>query len=220
MKKRNTRKILIGIALSGALITGCTTKETTIGDHLPVRVYIAPELPSTIQQTVLLPPLGIKDPALREKVRQKLYQGARRHFVNPLQVVNPDSSYANYITEKNLVTPDGTLNTSEVVIIGELMDVSHVICPMFLEIRPYPPQKISILVTVIDVKTGNVAAELSGTFDARDRDIRDWFGLYTGERGADYELEQEIDSKLLSPSEFQAFVADSCFSLLRENLPL
>ena len=167
----------------------------------------------------MLPPLGIKDSATRKQIEQKLFQGARRHFINPLKTVNPNSAYANYISEKNLMNSDGTLNISEVVVVGQLMNVSHVICPIFKEIRPYHPQRISLQLTVIDTRTGETPAELSGVFDLRDQDIQDWFERYQKRLGNNDINDDTIRQNSHSPNEFQSFISDSCFELLSDSLP-
>ena len=215
-------RAMAAAGLLALFLTGCATPETTpvpAIPHSPVRVYISENTLTNVQQTLLLPPMGIDDPLTRDRLQQQLFSSARRHFAKPLRVVSPGSAYSNYITERNLMNSDGTLNAPEVVMIGTLMNATHVICPIFEEIRPYSPQKITLNITIVDTETGQTPGELSAVFDARESDIREWFMDYSFRHKADGETEDDLNMKLRSPAEFQAFISDICFSMLAERLP-
>lgn len=210
------------LCMLAILLAGCATNpitEVSSSPHSPVRIYLAPGTETNVQQTLLLPPLGISDLTESETIQQQLYSSARRHFAKPIRTVSKDSAYASYITERNLMNSDGTLNATEVVMIGKLMNATHVICPVFKEIKPYYPQKIILSITIVNTETGDTPAELSGVFDARESDVRDWFEDYSKRHKSKRETSDDLRMKLRSPAAFQAFVSDICFSMLGERLP-
>ncbi len=210
------------VALIAGLLTGCTGTLNSLEhnrSNSPVQIYMAPNKLAEVKQTLLLPPLGVKNTALRKGLQQQLFSGARRHFTHPLQLVSPESAYANYITEQNLINSDGTLNVSEIVMIGQLMNASHIICPQFQQIRPYHPQKIALSITVVETESGQVSVELSAIFDATERDVREWFSTYSKQHRTNSETKEDLLLKLRSPAAFQAFVSDKCFTMLGERLP-
>jgi len=195
--------------------------------HSPVRKYVYdwPERSKKDRENgvgtiLLLPPLGIEDPAQQHRFQEELYSAARRRFVSQLQTVMADSAYAPYVGASNLVRPDGSLDITEVAFLGALMDCNYVICPYARDFRPYHPQRIDIQMLVVNSGHAKVCAEFSGVLDAAERDTKDYFLEYSKTHKGRNESTDDLFFKLKSPAAFQAFVADMCATVMAEELSL
>jgi hypothetical protein len=207
------------------MTSGCTTKKITplnvnTKQHSPVRLHIyeKPD-PAHINQILILPPLGISDPGIRNRFHLTLYGAAQRRFTAPVKLIMADSAYSPYVEENNLLLSDGTINLEEVSIIGNLMNTSYVICPFVRELKPYHPQRIDIRLIVVDAALSKECVELSSVFDAQDNDVLDYFMEYSESHKNKSESTDDLVFKIKSPAAFQAFVADMCTSVMADKLP-
>lgn len=169
---------------------------------------------------LLLPPLGIDHPDQRQRFYQHLYSGSLRRFSTPTKIIKPDSAYAPYVEDKNLIRSDGSLDIGEAAYIGALMNCSYVICPHVRELKPYHPQRIDIHLVLINTVTDEVCAEFSGVFDARESDIYEYFIEYSNARKGKNESKDDLGFKIKSPTAFQGFVSDMCGTVMAEKLSL
>lgn len=220
-----TPRTLATTCILALLISSCTTQKTTplkvdTTQHSPVRLHLFEPLdPTYINQVLLLPPLGIKDPDLRDRIQRTLYSAAQRRFTVPIRMVSADSAYSPYVGRDNLIRNDGTFNLEEIAIIGNLMNTIYVICPHIRELKPYHPQLIDIQILIVDAANAKVCAELSGVFDARDNDTFDNFISYGTSHKKKDATEDDMAFQIQSPAAFQGFVADASFSVMAEQLP-
>lgn len=218
---KRIRLILPGILLG--LLTGCQTFFTTpkADPQSIVRIYPSATEPcAAAAQILLLPPMGAARPDVRRTFQQQLFSSAQRHFKAPIQLAAADSAYADYLSESNLMRPDGSLNLPEIASIGRLMKTSHVVCPSIREFRPYHPQKISLSITVVQVETGKITAELSGIFDANDPIVQNCFRDYRNDNKTKDSSPNDLRIDLRSPALFQTFVSDTCCTQMANQLPL
>jgi hypothetical protein len=213
--------LLSGLLLG--LLTGCKTSSLVMSadPRSPVRLHTAPAktfIPA--EQILLLPPMGAADLKIRHDFQQQIFSSAQRHFTAPLQMATGNSAYAAYLSDSNLILPDGTFNLPEITSIGRLMNASHVICPYIREIRPYHPQQISLYITVIRMDTGEITADLSGVFDAGDPTVQDYFRRYRKANQTKDSSPHDLRMEMRSPALFQTFVSEMCCILMAEKLPL
>jgi hypothetical protein len=171
-------------------------------------------------QILILPPLGIEDRNLQTDFYHQLYSGAQRRFASPLKVIRPDSAYAPYIEDSNLMRNDGSLDIGEVAFLGALMNCSYVICPNVRELKPYHPQRIDISLLLINSGTGKICAEFTGVFDATNSDIYDYFIQYSNAHKGEKESKDDLGFKIKSPAAFQGFVSDMCGTVMADRLSL
>jgi hypothetical protein len=216
--------ILLSILL---LLNGCallkpSPKRITMdtSQHAPVRIHISqPIQAEDLKRILLIPPMGDISAEIQEQLHRRLFSSAQRHFMTPIRTVSADSAYAPYIAENNLMASDGTLNLQEIVILGRLMNTTHVMCPFILEARPYHPQRINIHITVIDITTAEAPVELSAVFDASEEDIRDTFYEFAKMHKRGDEIKKDLELQIHSPAMFQAFATDVLCNVLAEKLP-
>jgi len=176
--------------------------------------------PAQLKNILLLPPLGIKDSETQRKLQQHLYSATQRHFYTPIKMVLADSSYAPYISKKNLIFDDGTINIEEIAFIGTLMNSSHILFPYVRELKPYHPQLLDIQLMLIDANTGKICAELTSVFDARESDVRTHFINYCMRQKNEQEPSDIQHFKIKSPDTFQAFVSEMCSAVMADELSL
>ncbi|QBG47412.1 hypothetical protein EGM51_08405 [Verrucomicrobia bacterium S94] len=172
------------------------------------------------KQILVLPPLGMDNSDMKTAFYHQLYSGAQRRLASPLKIIRPDSAYAPYIADSNLIRNDGSLDIGEIAFIGSLMNCAYVICPNVHEIKPYHPQRIDIDLLFISSGTGKICAEFSGVFDAKNRDIYDYFIEYSDTNKRSNESKDDQAFKIKSPAAFQGFVADMCGTVMADRLSL
>ena len=219
----NTR--WLSLICSAGLLTGCAHTQTSnsveveTGLHSPVRMHVYENFNLTdVRGLLLLPPLGLDDPEQQSLFHEQLYRASLRRFSIPIKEIPPNSAYAPYITEGNLLRSDGTLNLKEIAIIGNLMGATYVICPHVRSMRIYHPQCIDLRIVVINARTDTICAELSGVFDAQDRDVVEYFNQFCKANKKEPEEETDLSFRLKSPSTFQAFAADMSSTVLAKQL--
>lgn len=222
----NTRLIPL-TSLAALILSGCvhiernTPVEINTEVNSPVRIQMNENRFSTygLDQFLLLPPLGIEDKNLSTSFHSALSAAMKRRLTTPLRIIEPDGAYAPYLDEQNLIFSDGTINATEVAIIGKLMACDYVICPYIIEFRPYHPQRISIRLLVVCTETQRMCAEITGVFDVSDNQIFDYFVTYNNANGFKGDPE-DLRFKIKSPAVFQAFTADLCSTIVAEKLEM
>lgn len=189
--------------------------------HPCVQLYVHEELsPEMIKKTVLIPPLGIDSNQVREDFSLQIYNHTQRYFSKPVDRISTHSSFKPYIEDNNLIAPDGFLNLPELCAIGQLKNASHILCPIVEEITPYPPQKITLRIALIDIDEKKIVAELSGSFDSKDRASCDAFAAYLKENENESNRPEDLRMQIQSPLKYRRFVAYLCCKMLSQNLPL
>ncbi|MDZ8117244.1 hypothetical protein P9H32_01285 [Pontiella sp. NLcol2] len=213
------------------LTAGCTHLknnkpiEINTDQNSPLRMHVYDwnkDQPDSVNanQILLLPPLGIEDQNLQTDFYHHLYGGAQRRFASSLKIIRPDSAYAPYIEDRNLMRNDGSLDLKEVAFLGALMNCTYVICPNVREMIPYHPQRIDISLLLINSGTGKICAEFAGVFDAKNRDIYDYFIEYSNAHKSENESKDDLGFKIKSPAAYQAFVSDMCGTVMADRLSL
>ncbi|MDF7806395.1 hypothetical protein P4E94_03025 [Pontiellaceae bacterium B12219] len=220
------------VCLSVVLASGCShfkkNKPLKINtdQNSPLRMHVydwnehKTDSVNPADQILLLPPLGIEARDLKTDFYHHLYSGAQRRFSSPLKVIRPDSAYAPYIEDSNLMRNDGSLDIGEVAFLGALMNCKYVICPNIRELKPYHPQRIDISLLLINSGTGKICAEFAGVFDAKNRDIYDYFIEYSNAHKSKNESKDDLGFKIKSPAAFQGFVSDMCGTVMADRLSL
>ncbi|MDF7801346.1 hypothetical protein P4C99_17845 [Pontiellaceae bacterium B1224] len=231
-----TPKPLALFSILVLLTGGCTHVpknepiKINIDQNSPVRMHVydwttepEKENKNTIvvnKQILILPPLGIDDTKQQDAFYRQLYGGAQRRFATPFKVIRPDSAYAPYIADNNLMRNDGSLDIGEIAFLGALMNCTHVICPNVRELNPYHPQRIDLSLIIINSGSSKVCAELTAVFDAKESDVFDYFIQYSTNHKQENESKDDLGFKIKSPVAFQGFVADMCTTVIADKLSL
>ena len=192
-------------------------------ENIPViRVYnVGPEAwPDQTQTILLLPPLGNAIPKYRESLQLDLQEELQKYFNARVVGVSARGKMEEYVAEKNLAPESGFFDFEEVKRLGALMQADYVVCTWVQEIRPYPPQILSLYMTILDVQRGDLLIELDATFNAAEQKVVVALEDYLQRRRARTYDRNSLDMMLQSPNDFHLFaVSECCRAMALELVP-
>ncbi|MDD2235983.1 MAG: hypothetical protein PHP44_00420 [Kiritimatiellae bacterium] len=182
-------------------------------ENIPViRVYnvMNEAWPDQTQTVLLLPPLGQVTPKYRESLQLDLQEEFQKYFNSRVVSVGARGKMEEYVAEKNLVPESGFFDFEEIKRLGELMQTDYVVCTWIQEVRPYPPQSLSLYITILDVTRGDLLIELDATFNAAEQKVVVALENYLQRRRARTYDRNSLDMMLQSPSDFHLFAISEC----------
>ena len=192
-------------------------------EDIPViRVYNVQEgnYPGPSQTMLLLPPLGEISPAFRDSLQLDIQEEFQNYFNARITSINAEGKMAEYVAAKNLAPEAGFFDFAEIGRLCELMQTEYAICTWVQELRPYPPQVLTVYMTILDVKQKKLIAELDATFNASEQKVVIALQDYLQRRRARKFNRSNLDFMLQSPSEFQRFaISECCHTLALELAP-
>ncbi len=187
-----------------------------------IRVYnVEPESwPARNQTILLLPPLGAVTQEYRDSLQRDLQEEFQKYFNARVSDISPKGKMEEYVSGKNLAPESGFFDFEEIKRLGTLMQADYVGCTWVQEIRPYPPQILSLYITILDVSRGVLLAELDATFNASEQKVVVALEDYLQRRRSrSFDL-NSLNFMLQSPSEFHLFaVSECCRAMAMELAP-
>lgn len=178
------------------------------GDHAPVAV----------DRLLLLPPVGDVSPALSGLVTGHLHQELQQLIPGAVHIPEQRGAYADYTTKDNLVADDGKPIIEELVQMGRMAGASHVLLIRLFEFRPYPPQRIFMEWTLIDVQQQVARLLLIGGIDAAEQNVLVAADQFLRERRARPYNAENLDFLLRSPREYSSFAVAQAVNALRGHV--
>ncbi len=182
-------------------------------ENIPViRVYnvVPGSWPDQTQTVLLLPPLGQAIPKYRESLQLDIQEEFQKYFNARVVSVGARGKMEEYVSEKNLLPESGFFDFEEIKRLGALMQADYVVCTWIQEVRPYPPQILSLYITMLDVQGGNLLIELDATFNAAEQKVVVALEDYLQRRRARTYDRNSLDVMLQSPSDFHLFAISEC----------
>lgn len=187
-----------------------------------IRVYnvAADAWPSQDQTLLLLPPLGEVTPKYRDSLQLDLQEEFQKYFNTRVVDVGAKGKMEEYVSAKNLAPESGFFDFEEVKRLGALMQADYVGCVWIQEIRPYPPQTLSLYMTILDVQRGSLLIELDATFNAAEQKVVVALEDYLQRRRSRTFDRNSLDVMLQSPAEFHLFaISECCRAMALELMP-
>ena len=129
-----------------------------------------------------------------------------------MKILHPNDSDSNltYLTEDNLMPDGNQFDTSEAGRIGTLLGATHVLCVSIRDWQQYPPQVLSLSVTMVDCASLQPILEMDATFDASEQQVVMALADHLQRREARKYSSHGLDILLHSPSKYATFVASQC----------
>jgi hypothetical protein len=192
-------------------------------EDIPViRVYnVNPgSYPPAGETILLLPPLGDLPGDFNIKLQLDFQEELQKYFNARVVSISPTGRLNAYVTEENLAPEKGFFDFGEIKRLGELMQTEYVFCVWVQELRPYPPQVLSLYAAILDTQEGSLVAELDATFNAAEQKVVVSLQDFLQRRRARQFDRNSLNMMLQSPSEFHLFVAAECSrALAMEMIP-
>lgn len=174
--------------------------------------------PLRIERLLLTPPVGDVPHVLSESLLMSLRQELQQVLPGIVQVPEPRGSYAAYVTGENLVSDDGRPVLEELARVGGLAGASHVLFIRLHEFRPYPPQRIFMEWTLMDVRTQTLTLGLIGGIDASEQTVLVAADRFLRERRALPYTSESLDFLLRSPREYSSFAVAQAVGALKGHV--
>lgn len=168
-----------------------------------------------IDRLLLVPPAGEIPPELAEVFMHSLRQELQQILPGSVQVPESRGTYASYVTEGNLLLDSGRPNTEELARMGGVAEASHVLFVRLLDFRPYPPQRISMEWTLVDVKAEAERLLLVGGMDASEQVVLIAADRFLRERRAFPYTSENLDLLLRSPRAYSSFAVAQAVNALK-----
>ena len=164
-----------------------------------------------MDQILVLPPYSKEvSPELRKLIHRSLVQELRNYLPANVLSLEIDEGSQCYTGTENIRVIGDVLDPDEVGRLGSLVNASHVIAVYVHEFRPYPPQKISLRLVVVDVELLQDIVHLDGVFDASEQQVVLALSDHLQARRARRFDTQSLGIMLQSPAEFSGFVSARC----------
>lgn len=189
-------------------------------ENIPlIRVYnVGDQGAPTSRDTILiLPPLGHAG-MYQSKLLSSFQEEFQKYFNARVVSVSGEGRMGEYVNQQNLVPEDGFFDFEEIKRFGSIMQSEYVACIWVQEVRAYPPQVLSLYMTILDVNAGSLLIELDATFNASDQKVVVALQDYLQRRRARRFDRQNLDVMLQSPTEFHQFVAAECSRAMAQEL--
>ncbi len=170
------------------------------------------------EKLLLLPPLGDMPVDNVAQLQKHIHQEMLNYFRAPVYTISPDGRMKEYLDADNLLLHSGQFDIEEVSRLGELLGVSHVLCVLVRQFRPYPPQVLALSLVMVKTETREVAAEMDATFDASQQEVILAADQYLQTRLAREYSAQNLDILLRSPTQYSGFVSAYCCRILAQVL--
>jgi hypothetical protein len=174
--------------------------------------------PADGETVLILPPLGPMPVGSAETLHRELYKEARNYFPVSVTSLPADAPQARYVTADNLLLNGTQINAREAARAGAALGASHVLCVHVRDYRPYPPQVITMRLSLIDVATARAVVEIDASFDAAQQQVVLALADHLQRRRAREYGTHSLNVMLQSPVEYSAFVSASCCRSLAHAL--
>jgi hypothetical protein len=174
--------------------------------------------PLRIERMLLIPPVGDVPHELSEVVLMNLRQELQQVLPGVVHVPERRGAYAAYMIDENLVSDDGRPVLAELARVGRGADASHVLFVRLHEFRPYPPQRIFMEWTLIDVRTQTMALGLIGGIDASQQSVLAAADRFLRSRRALPYTSESLDLLVRSPREYSSFAVAQAIAVLKVDI--
>jgi len=174
--------------------------------------------PLPIERLLLTPPVGDVPHLLSEVLLGNLRQELQQVLPGVVHIPEDRGAYAPYVTVDNLVSEDGRPVLEELARVGGLAGASHVLFIRLHEFRPYPPQRIFMEWTLLDVRTRTLVLGLIGGMDASEQTVLVAADQFLRERRALPYTSESLDFLLRSPREYSKFAVVQAVGALKGHV--
>lgn len=168
-----------------------------------------------IERLLVLPPRGDVPPVLAEVFLHSLRQELQQILPGVVQVPESRGGYASYLTEANLLYDSGWPSAEELARMGGMAGASHVLFVRLLDFRPYPPQRILMEWTLVDVEAEAERLLLVGGMDASEQVVLVAADRFLRERRALPYTTENLELLLRSPREYSSFAVSQAVNALK-----
>lgn len=218
--------VVVTIALT---VAGCVSRPGRDYGHLMFRAdrYFQVQLVDSglmndekiyVTTLLLLPPVGAMPEVMSEPFALTLWQELQQTLPGRVINLRENGRYAAYADSVNLLADSGHVMASEVVRLGKLADVTHVLLPRIVDYSPYHPQRMIMEWRLFDVHRERTVLIVVGGLDASEQRVMSRADSYLRDRKAKSYNAANLDMLLRSPREFNGFAIAEASEVLEERI--
>lgn len=171
-----------------------------------------------LQDVLLLPPIGDTPVDVVREFPLIMWQELQQIIPGAVRMPRLDGAFSDYYQFDNVVADNGDINIEELIRIGMHANSSHVLLPVIITYRPYPPQKITMQWTLLDIREREIVLLLVGTLDASEQRVVIAADSFLRQRKAYPYNSDTLDVLLSSPHAFTGFALAEAVGALQQKL--
>lgn len=171
-----------------------------------------------VDDLLLLPPMGGIPDAMVSAFGMTLWQELQQILPGRVRSLRADGRYAGYADAINLLGDDGRVVDAEIVRLGKLARVSHVLLPRIIDYKPYHPQSMVMEWRLVDTRRERTIMIIAGGLDVSEQRVLSRADSYLRDRKAKPYTSNNLDMLLRSPRGFSGFVVAQAVDAFRGRI--